>query len=42
MTNKQFHDAVLRQGLMPVEMLRAALTGQALSRDYTPGWRFYN
>ncbi|UCC26716.1 MAG: DUF885 family protein [Gemmatimonadales bacterium] len=40
MTAREFHDAVLRGGRMPVEMVRARLTGQPLTRDYTPGWRF--
>ncbi|MDH5196548.1 MAG: DUF885 domain-containing protein [Gemmatimonadota bacterium] len=41
MTNREFHDAVLQGGRMPVEMVRARLTGAALSRDYDAGWRFY-
>jgi hypothetical protein len=41
MTPKAFHDAVLRAGSMPIEMLRAALTGQPLTRDYRAGWKYY-
>jgi hypothetical protein len=41
MTMKQFHDAVMRAGAMPIEMLRALLTDQPLTRDYEPGWRYY-
>jgi uncharacterized protein (DUF885 family) len=41
MTNRQFHDAVLKENRIPVEMIRADLTGQKLTRDYTTGWRFY-
>lgn len=41
MTPKAFHDAILRQGEMPIELLRAALTGAALDPGYTARWRFY-
>ena len=41
MTERAFHDAILEGGPMPVEMVRARLTGQALERDHRPGWRFY-
>src|SRR5262249_24332513 len=41
MTNRQFHDAVLKENRIPVEMIRAALTGQKLSRDFRSTWRFY-
>jgi hypothetical protein len=41
MTDRQFHDAVLQGGTMPVELVRARLTGGAgLTRDYTARWRF--
>ena len=40
MTSKQFHDAILQGGTMPVEMVRARLTSQRLTRDYRPAWRF--
>jgi hypothetical protein len=41
MTDREFHDAVLTQGRIPVEMIRAALTRQELRRDFKSGWRFY-
>jgi uncharacterized protein (DUF885 family) len=41
MTLKQFNDAFLREGEMPIEMMRAALTGQALTRTYNASWKFY-
>lgn len=41
MTYKEFHDAVLRENNIPVEMVRAILTNQALSRDFKTHWRFY-
>jgi uncharacterized protein (DUF885 family) len=40
MTDRQFHDAVLQSGTMPVEMVRAALTEEPLARDFRPRWRW--
>jgi hypothetical protein len=40
MTDRQFHDAILKESHMPVEMVRAALTNQPLTRDFHPGWKF--
>ena len=40
MTNRQFHDAVLQAGDMPVEMVRALLENVPLTRDYTTSWKF--
>jgi len=37
---KAFHDAVLQQNAIPVEMIRAALLQEPLPRDWRPGWRF--
>ena len=42
MTNKQFHDAILKEGAIPVEMVRAILTKQKLSKDFKSNWRFYD
>jgi uncharacterized protein (DUF885 family) len=41
MTNKQFHDEILRQGSMPIALIRLALTKQKLSRDMDVDWKFY-
>jgi len=41
MTDRQFHDAVLKEGSIPVEMVRAILTKQKLSKDHTTSWRYY-
>ncbi|HNT51220.1 MAG TPA: DUF885 family protein [Cyclobacteriaceae bacterium] len=41
MTYKQYHDAVLRENSMPVEMVRAILTNQPLTRDFKTKWKFY-
>jgi hypothetical protein len=40
MTNRQFHDAVLKENRIPVEMIRASLTRQKLTRDYAAGWKW--
>lgn len=42
MTNRQFHDAILRLGPIPVEMVRASLVEDVpLSRQFEPVWEFY-
>jgi uncharacterized protein (DUF885 family) len=41
MSNRAFHDAILKENSMPIEMVRAALTGQKLSRDFSSSWKFY-
>ena len=40
MTDAQFHDTILQNGRIPVEMVRALLTNQPLTREYKAGWRF--
>jgi uncharacterized protein (DUF885 family) len=42
MTLKQYHDAVLQENSLPIEMLRAILTNQPLKKDFTTNWHFYN
>lgn len=42
MTDKQFHDAILKEGPIPVEMVRSILTKQKLTKDFKSNWRFYN
>jgi uncharacterized protein (DUF885 family) len=41
MSYKQYHDAILHENAMPVEMLRAILTKQNLPKDYSSSWKFY-
>jgi uncharacterized protein (DUF885 family) len=41
MTNRDFHDAILKENRIPVEMARAILTKQRLTRDFKAGWKFY-
>ena len=40
MTNRQFHDAVITGGHMPVEMIRVRLRQVPLTADFTTRWRF--
>ncbi|OIR05736.1 hypothetical protein GALL_121710 [mine drainage metagenome] len=42
MTYKQFNDAILKENCMPIELVRAILTNQKLTRDFKTSWRFYN
>ncbi|MDY0906880.1 DUF885 family protein [Pedobacter sp. CFBP9032] len=42
MSFKQFHDAVIKENLIPVEMIRATLINQPLTRDFTTTWKFYD
>lgn len=37
---RDFHDAVLRQNSIPIELVRAALSDEPLTRDREPRWRF--
>jgi hypothetical protein len=41
MSNKAFHDAVMRENSLPVEMLRATLLDQQLPQEYQSSWKFY-
>jgi uncharacterized protein (DUF885 family) len=41
MSYKKYHDAVLQENAMPVEMVRAILTNQPLTKDFKTNWRFY-
>ena len=41
MTNREFNDALLKENRIPIELLRAAITKQKLTRDFVTNWRFY-
>jgi hypothetical protein len=41
MTDRQFHDAILHEGPMPIEMLRADMEGNTLTPDFQTTWKFY-
>jgi uncharacterized protein (DUF885 family) len=40
MTNRQFHDAVLTYGPIPVELIRDGMENLPLTRDSKPSWKF--
>ncbi|MBL8234548.1 MAG: hypothetical protein JNL98_38980, partial [Bryobacterales bacterium] len=41
MTERVFHDAAMQLNSLPVEMVRASLTGQRLQREFRSQWKFY-
>jgi uncharacterized protein (DUF885 family) len=41
MTYKQYHDAVMHENAMPIEMVHAILTNQNLDRNFKSTWKFY-
>lgn len=41
MKERDFHDAILRENSIPIEMLRAILTKQKVTADFKTSWRFY-
>lgn len=41
MTERQFHDAILHENAMPIEILRADLEDLKLTRDYKTSWYYY-
>ncbi|HEY6045201.1 MAG TPA: DUF885 family protein [Pyrinomonadaceae bacterium] len=40
MKNRPFHDWIYKENRIPVEMVRALLTNQKLTRDFKSSWRF--
>jgi hypothetical protein len=42
MTERAFHDAILQENSIPVELIRADLSGQPLTRNYKASWKFYD
>ncbi len=41
MTNREFHDAVLHENAIPIELIRASLLKIALPANYQASWKFY-
>lgn len=41
MTEKAFHDAILLENSIPVDMIRASFNDQELAPDYESAWRFH-
>jgi uncharacterized protein (DUF885 family) len=42
MTNRDFHDRILKEGPIPVEMVRSILTNQKMDKNFKTNWRFYD
>lgn len=42
MTAKAFHDAILRENAIPIDMIRASLMQTPITPDYRPDWKFYH
>jgi len=42
MPEKEFHDLILTQNAMPIEILRAKVTGKTLPKDHRASWKFLN
>lgn len=40
MTEREFHDAVLKENAVPIELIRASLTRRPPRRDFKPSWNF--
>jgi hypothetical protein len=40
MTPKEFHDTILQENNLPVELVKAILTNQKLNADYKANWKF--
>ncbi len=40
MSNREFHDAVLRENAIPIDLIRAKLTDADFTPDYVTSWRF--
>ncbi|TWT32911.1 DUF885 family protein [Blastopirellula retiformator] len=41
MTDKQFHDAIMRQNFAPISIVRDILMQNELTADYRPAWNYY-
>ncbi|HUB51332.1 MAG TPA: DUF885 family protein [Terracidiphilus sp.] len=41
MTDREFHDAILHESFMPIELLRADLENLKLTPDYQTSWKYY-
>jgi uncharacterized protein (DUF885 family) len=41
MTYQQYHDAVLKENMLPVELIRSILTDKPVAKDFKTSWRFY-
>ncbi len=42
MTSREFHDRIMQEGRIPVEMIRAILLDEKPDRNFKSNWRFYD
>lgn len=42
MSEKEYHDAILRTGGLPIEMVKALILDEELERDFKAEWKFYD
>ncbi len=40
LTEKEFHDFIMTQNTLPIELIRARIKGETLSKDHRTSWRF--
>jgi uncharacterized protein (DUF885 family) len=41
MSNRDFHDAILHENSMPIELLRADIEDLKIDKNYTTKWAYY-
>jgi dipeptidyl aminopeptidase/acylaminoacyl peptidase/uncharacterized protein (DUF885 family) len=41
MTDRDFHDAILKENSLPIDMVRALVSGRKLTANYKTDWKFY-
>lgn len=41
MSMQQYHDAILHENMLPVELIRSILTDKPVAKDFKTSWRFY-
>lgn len=41
LTNREYNDALLKENRIPIELIRASITKQKLTRDFQTNWKFY-
>ncbi|CAI6099205.1 unnamed protein product [Clonostachys chloroleuca] len=42
LTQKEYHDAILKMAMLPVEMVKALIMGDELRPDFKTKWKFYD
>lgn len=42
MTEKEFHDNILLENSIPIDMIRAKFNGQEMTNGYASTWKFYS